>query len=74
MATSTARLHAELTAEDQMTKVFKKVGDASKKLQEGFKGIQQDAGEFGKVFGVVAGAGVFALKNFVEYRQEQRLC
>lgn len=66
MATSTARLHAELTAEDQMSKVFKKVGDASTKLQAGFKNMQEDAGQLGKEFGVIAGIGVLALKKFVD--------
>lgn len=70
MATSTARLHAELTAEDEMSKVFKKVGEASKKLQDGFKSAQQDAGDFGKAFGIIAGVGVLALKKFVDEASE----
>lgn len=70
MSTTTARYQAELTADDQMTKVFKKVHEAQKKLEKGFEDMQKDATEFGKHFAVIAGAGVLAIKSFVDAANE----
>lgn len=70
MATTDMRLHAELTADDQMSKVFKQAQDAAGKLQKGFKTMQEDAGKFATEFGVIAGVGVAALTTFVNSAME----
>ncbi len=70
MATSTARLQAEITAKDEASKVFKSVSDRASELVKGFGKFQEIAGEFGRDMMVIGGAGALALKSFVDSANE----
>ena len=68
MATSTARLHAEITADDQASKVFKQVAGNVDKTKMSLEDAAKNAGIAGAA---IAGAAIVAMKGWVDAANER---
>lgn len=68
MATSNARLHAEITADDQASKVFKSVSENVKKTSMSLEDAAKNAGIAGAA---IAGSAIIAMKGWVDAANER---
>lgn len=68
MATTNARLHAEITADDQASKVFKQVAGSVDKTKMSLEDAAKNAGIAGAA---IAGAAVIAMKGWVDAANER---
>lgn len=68
MATSQARLHAEITADDQASKVFKQVAGNVDKTKMSLEDAAKNAGIAGAA---IAGAAIVAMKGWVDAANER---
>lgn len=67
---SNLALQAVISLKDEFTKVMDKASGSVKKMQADFANFQKSAGDFGKIMTVVGGAGVLALKGFIDAANE----
>lgn len=67
---SNLTLGAVITLKDEFTKTMEKASGSVKKMQEDFGNFQKSAGDFGKIMSVVGGAGVLAIKGFIDAANE----
>lgn len=67
---SNLALQAVISLKDEFTKVMGKASDSVKKMQGDFEKFQKSSGEFGAAMSVVGGAGVLAIRSFIDAANE----
>lgn len=67
---SDRKLQAIIMAKDEASKVFKKVQGSLESMGKKFRAVQDVADDFGKKMLIVGGAGVLAIKGFIDAAAE----